>query len=270
VNRVAAVSDAEAAAIRAFVSAGGTVVADHLTGVLDEHGVGRAAGGALDDLFGIRRDETKGYLDGRHITEIDGELYQKPFLERLQYAGALRHEGIVIYERGTRAAGGRAAATVGGADAVITKRTGRGQTVYLNLTNMAYNDMNERLGEFGRRWRELIGGLLRDSGLEPRARVLSGGKPVPLAELVYWRRGDRVVVGLVKNPVREASVSDAGRVHDVTGDPLDVEIVFRRPVTGVRDLRSGKALPDGRTIRARWKPWEALLYEVALPAEGAP
>lgn len=279
-NRVAALSDAEAAAIRRFVERGGTIIADHLTGVLDEHGVGRPEGGALDDLFGIHRDESRGYLDGRHITEIDGERYRRPFLERLRYDGALRYRGIVIYERGTRAAGGRAGERVERADVVIARRAGRGRAVYLNLTNIAYLDAGKRMGEFGRTWRELLGGLLEAAGLEPRGRVLAGGpsttpradlnpseagEPVPMAELVYWRNGDRLILGLVKNPVRGASISGPGAVHDVTGEPIDVRIVLSRPLQRIRDLRTGEYVPDGRVIRTRWKPWEALVYEAAAP-----
>ncbi len=264
-GRVAALSDAEAEAIRRFVETGGTVIADHLTGLLDARGVGRPRGGALDDLFGIHRNESKGYLDGRHITEIDGELYRRPFMERLRYDGALRYRGIVIYELGTRAGEGRALARVGGADVVVTRRVGRGRAVYLNLTPLAYVDPGARLGEFGEVWRELVGGLLDAAGLEPRGRVLSGGDPVPLAELVYWRNGDRLIVGLVKNPVRGASISGPGAVHDVTGEPIDVQITLSRPMRRLRNLRTGEGLPDGRVIRARWRPWEALLFEGVAP-----
>jgi len=265
-GRVAAMSDAEAAAIRKFVRQGGTVIADHLTGVLTEHGVGRAGGGALDGVFGIRRDESKGYLSGRGITEIDGEKYNRPFLQRLMYDGALRHKGIVVYERGTKAAAGEAEATVGAADVVIRSRAGRGRTVYLNLTPMAYYDMNARLGRFGEAWRQLMTGLLAESGLQPRARALAGGKPIPLAELLYWRKGRRVVVGLVKNPTRQGSITGVGKVHGVTGEPLDVTIRFRRPVTDVVNLRTAKKLPGGKTLHlGNWNPWEALVLEVTTP-----
>jgi hypothetical protein len=265
-GRVAAMSDAEAAAIRKFVAAGGTVIADHLTGVLTEHGVGRAKGGALDDLFGIRRDESRGYLDGKGITEIDGEKYSRPFLERLAYKGTLRQNGMVIYERGTRAGDGQAGATVGGAGAVVRNVLGRGRTVYLNLTPTAYYDLNYRLGATGEAWRDLVTNLLSESAVRPRARALAGGRPIPLAELIYWRKGSRVVVGLVKNPTRQGSITGVGKIHGVTGDPLDVTIQFRRPVTDIVNLRTGRKLPNGKTIKAgKWNPWEALLFEVTMP-----
>ncbi|MCD6377254.1 MAG: beta-galactosidase trimerization domain-containing protein [Planctomycetes bacterium] len=261
-NRAIAMSDTEASAITTFVRKGGTVIADYLTGVLNEHGVGRPAGGALDRLFGIQRDESKGYLDGKHITEIDGELYTKPFLQRLRYDGALKYDGIVVYERGTRANGGKATTRVGTADVFIENRTGKGRTVYLNLTPVAYYDMNLRIGIYGRRWRRLISNLLAQSGLKPRAKVFSNGKPVPLAELIYWRKGKHIIVGLVKNPTRQGSISAAGAIYGVTGKPIDVEIVFRQPVRNIRDLRTGRKLPDGRIIQTRWKPWEALLFQL--------
>ncbi len=49
-------SDVEAQIIEAFCRRGGTVIADYLPGVWDQHGKGRAGGGALDKLFGVRHD----------------------------------------------------------------------------------------------------------------------------------------------------------------------------------------------------------------------
>jgi len=277
-GRVAAMSDAEAAAIRRFVAAGGTVVADHLTGVLTGHGVGRAGGGALDSLFGIRRDESRGYLSGRGITEIDGEKYNRPFLQRLLYEGALRHKGLVVYERGTTAvAGAEAEATVNGAAVIVQKLTGLGRAVYLNLTPMAYYDMDYRLGNGGHAWRSLARHVLGVAGVIPRALVYRGGPPappvegrprstiVPLTELLYWRKGNRVVVGVVKNPTRQGSITGVGKVHGVTGPPVDVTIHFRRPVTDVIDLRTGKKLPAGQDVQVhQWKPWEALVFQMNM------
>ena len=46
-------SDAEARQIKAFCDRGGTVIADYLPGLWDQHGKGRRAGGVLDDLFAV-------------------------------------------------------------------------------------------------------------------------------------------------------------------------------------------------------------------------
>ncbi len=267
-RRAVCLSDAEAAAIRRFVQAGGTVIADHLTGLLDGRGAGRAGGGALDSLLGIRRDESKGYLDGTSIAEINGEKYDRPLMQRLAYGGALRHRGIVVVERGTRAdtgAGAAAADRVAGADVRITRPAGKGRAVYLNLTPVAYNDLGERLGKFGRAWRDIVSGLIREAGLEPRARVLdAGGEPVPMAETLLWRRGDRVCLCVVKNPPREAATSGAGSLEGTFGAPQDVAIRLARPARTIRNLRTGRDLPDGAVLRVRWNPWEALVFEMTF------
>ena len=263
-GRTICLSDAEAAAIRKFVEQGGTVIADYLTGVLDEHGKGRAAGGALDDLFGIKRDESKGYLDGKTIAEINGELYSKPFLQRLSYGGVTRQDSILIYERGLSRPGGP---LPGGEKERFRFRNhvGRGEAFYLNLTPVAFCDLNERLGDFGTRWRGMLSGILSGAAVDVRAEVFAGGKPVPLSETLFLRKGDTVVLAVVKNPPREAAVDSAGKIEDVFGDPTDVEIRLARPATAIRNLRTGEKLPDGAVIKARWQPWEALLFEMKWP-----
>jgi len=276
-RRAICLSDAEAAAIRRFVEVGGTVIADHLTGLLDGRGVGREKG-ALDDLFAVRRDESKGYLDGKRIAEINGEKYNRPLLARLAYDGARRHRGIVVYERGTQVEIGSAAATdrrprssryaaarVAGADVLVTREHSPGRTVYLNLTPVAYNDVAERRGAFGEALREIVSGLLKEAGLEPRARILSDGTPVPMAETILWRKGDRTVLCVVKNPPREAAIDSAGQLGGAFGDPMDVEIRLARPARGIRNLRTGEDLPDGSLLRAHWRPWEALVFEMSRP-----
>ncbi|OPZ94206.1 MAG: hypothetical protein BWY71_02418 [Planctomycetes bacterium ADurb.Bin412] len=166
-----------------------------------------------------------------------------------------------MYERGTRASGGQAGGSTGGADVLIAKRTGAGRSVYLNLTPVAYFDMDSRLGEYGTVWREIMGNLLKESGLAPRVQVLAEGKPVPLAEAVFWRKEDKMTLGIIKNPTRKAATSEAGAIHGVTGEPMEIQIVWREPAVKIRNLRSGESLPDGTKISVLWKPWEAVLLE---------
>jgi hypothetical protein len=49
-------SDAEARQIESFCRNGGTVIADYLPGLWDQHGKGRPAGGALDEMFAVHHD----------------------------------------------------------------------------------------------------------------------------------------------------------------------------------------------------------------------
>jgi hypothetical protein len=130
-------SDREAEVLSAFVEQGGTLVADHLCGLFDERGKAGKAG-VLDEIFGVRRNDGAGYMNGKGLSEIDGEKYERPFSERLTYYdGALRHRGMVVFERGTikspSATGGEVKGTGrSSSDApsvIIEKSTGKGKTL---------------------------------------------------------------------------------------------------------------------------------------------
>ncbi|MBN2212049.1 MAG: beta-galactosidase trimerization domain-containing protein [Sedimentisphaerales bacterium] len=269
--RLITLSSEQARAIEDFAKAGGTVIADYLTGVLDENGVGRTNGGALDKLFGIQRDESKGCFDGKTIAEINAELYQKPFMERLSYKGAITWNDLVVAERGLIAKTSTAAARVKGADVLIKRDLGSGRCTYLNLTPVAYYDLNTRLGDVGGQWRQILTTLLAESGLQPRAVVIEKtgehkNESIPLTETVFWRKGDEVVVGVVKNPTRKASVNTSGAIDDVFGVPVEVELRLSRPAAHIRNLRTGETLPDGDIISATWDPGEALLFQMTWPS----
>lgn len=71
--RILCLSDREAAAIRAFVEAGGTVIADQVCGLFDGRGKARGGQGVLDNLFGVKHDLTKGLFAGTCLTEVNCE-----------------------------------------------------------------------------------------------------------------------------------------------------------------------------------------------------
>ena len=260
-NRAMALSDAECRAIETFVRGGGTVIADHWTALLDEHGVGRPVGG-LDHLFGVHRDESLGYFDGSTITEIDGEKYNRPFLERFPTTNVLRDQGRLVVERGTKADGVRATSTVPHADVILQRSVGRGTTVYLNLSPTEYFDNVVRTNQLGDKWRSLLGELLSNAGLTPRALVHSGDERVPLVETLYWRDNDRRLLAIVRNPSRQASVDSAGDSNPLSGDAVEIEVRLSQSWAQIRNLRTGQVLPAGNTIHAAWKPWEGLLFEL--------
>ncbi len=220
-----ALSDREAAALRQFVAQGGVLVADSLCGLLTETGRGRKEG-VLDGLFGVTRDESKGYLNGKVLTEIDGELYNRPLPERLHaYEGALKRGAMVIHERGT-----------------ITP-TSAGKAIYLNLTPAAYDHFPYRSGELGRRWRELVGKILKNAGLAPRVEILGAdGKPEPWVESLLWRNGNRYCLAILKNP-------SPGSEEMLEGPTLTLRI---------RSILS----PE---ITLPFKPWEAILHLIESP-----
>ena len=271
--RAICLSDTEADALRRFVRDGGTLIADALCGLLDGRGKGRAGGGALDSLFGVDRDESAGYLNGKGLTEVDGEKYQRPFLSRFTYTdGAFRHKGLVVFERGTRAGGDATGISVspdknGTRMTRISKRTGKGRAIYLNLSPMAYWSPSRRFSEYGAAWREIVGSLLEEAGLRPRLRVFEGDNPANMIEVVHWTSGSDRIVGLIKNPTFKKSLKnlgDNGRIQGITGEAVSITLAFPETARLI-NLRTGKSLGTGRRFTDDFRPWEANLYKVIDP-----
>jgi hypothetical protein len=264
--QVICLSEPEVSALSDFVKSGGMLIADALCALLTETGRGRAAG-AFDDLFGIGRNESSGYLDGRRITEIDGEYSSKPFPERLRaYSRALRYRSMVVFERGTRASSGSAGGATETAEVLIRKKTGSGQTLYLNLTPLAYEYFPYRSGEIGRAWREVIGHAHNDVGLRPRVEILGGNEKEPWMEALLWRNDNRYCLAVIKNL---SSLGDAATSVSLLGkesdrDPQRITVRINLPVKGLRNSRTRKVFGDVTSFTDEFNAWEANLYEFAL------
>lgn len=221
--RVICLSDTEVQALRAFVKSGGVLIADSLTGLLTETGRGRKTG-ALDDLFGVTRDESKGYLDGKSLTEVDAEYGERPFPERLRaYKGSLRKGSMVVFERGTK----------------VVRKPG---TVYLNLTPLAYAYLPYRTGEMGREWREMIGKELKAAGVEPRVTA-----DRPYITSLIWRNGGRCILALVENREPEQ-------------ERIQIQIRLNFPASDIKNIRTGKSFRNASSFSDTFTPWEASFY----------
>jgi hypothetical protein len=257
-------SDREAEALSTFVEQGGMLIADHLCGVFDERGKARKAG-VLDPVFGIRRDDGAGYLNGKGLAEIDGEKYQEPFLQRFtHYAGALRYKDIVMFERGTMndpGATGVAAKESDAPSVLIEKTRGKGKTVYLNLSPLEYWDPERRFSEYGEAWRAVISGILERAGLRPRVEVFEQGARANMIEALFWERGEKLYLGLVKNPTIEKERPRVGGCQGITGVETEIRIAFPVEVE-LLNLRTGENLGRKRVFEDAFKPWEGNLYEV--------
>lgn len=259
--RTLCLSEREARALRQFVQSGGMLIADTLCGLLSETGRGRKAG-ALDDLFGIVRDESRGYLNGLTIVEVDAENFQKPFPERLKaYEGALLYRSMIVFERGTKAASGSAGEAVGSAMALIRRKVEKGGTLYLNLTPLAYAYFPYRAGNVGQSWRDVIGKTLRDAGLRPRVEIYGRDQQEPWMESLLWRNGNRYCLAVLKNLLGSADAPDFMKM--IEQEPREIMVRLNLPVREVRNIRTEKSFGDVSSFRDRFNPWEANLYEFA-------
>ena len=254
-------SDAEARALREFVTNGGFLIADTLCGVMTETGRGRAKG-VLDDLFAISRNDSLGYMNGKSVTEINGEFYNKPLERRLDaFNGAFRFGDLVVYERGTKGKA-KGAKSIGSAEIIIRNRHEKGQTCYLNLTPATYQHFPFRTGRMGDQWRGIVGDLLKDAGLNPRVEVSENGKSPSYIEPLLWRKGDQVCLAFIKNYAYHASVSGEGTMKGQAGAPRasTIEVKLNLPARNIKNIRTGKSFGSADSFKDSFKPWEANLY----------
>jgi len=270
--RTICLSDREAQALRDFVMGGGTLVADYLCGVLDEHGRGRTKG-ALDDLFGVLRDAPAGYMNGRGLTEIDGEENEKPFLKRFTYYdGAYRFQDIVVFERGTKHRAETECIEIKDnlglfhrASVLIENRAGKGRTTYLNLSPVEYWDPSKRFSGYGETLRKIVSAIMSSAGIQARVTVYERGSAVNMIEPLYWRNGNQHYVGLIKNPTERKELDKVGQppeVQGIGGEAVEIQLQFKDPVRGLINLRTNKLHGPGQVFRDNFKPWEGNLYEV--------
>jgi hypothetical protein len=270
--RTICLSDREAEVLKRFAMQGGTLIADYLCGVLDEHGKGRIRG-VLDDPFGIERDESAGYMNRKGLTEIDGEKHKQPFLERFTYYdGAYRYNDIVVFERGTKHKLGTETIIIKGAlgmfhnaSVVIKNNIGKGHAFYLNLSPIEYWEPIKRFSAYGDTWRNIVSDILTSAGIAPRVTVYERGNIANMIECLYWKNGDKHYLGLIKNPTEQGdrkAVAGTVSTQGITGQEVDIYIEFNNSTVGLVNLRTNEHLGVNQVFRDRFKPWEGNLYEV--------
>ena len=255
-NRALSLSDAEVEGIMAFAKAGGTVVADHLCGIFDEHGKARPAG-ALDELFGVKRDLAQGWFNGKDLTELNGELGGS-LSEKIWAQGAEMSHGVAVVERGLATVGAGKGETAGSTVVVVRN----GKAIYLNLSPIGY--LLHRSDDQANGWLDVVKGVLKDGGVVPRLAVTSDGAPAKLIETLFWKNGKRTTVCVVKNIDRSATIDGFGEVKGGIGDAaMKIHLEFAKPVKDLKNERTGKSMGDGKTFDDTFVPWEANVYSYA-------
>lgn len=258
-----ALSTAETQAIRAFVDAGGTVMADLRPGVADQHGKPLEEG-ALDDLFGVRQN----------CRELKVEA------GRVQFARPAAADKLppTVADGSLELTSGEARAHVAGTPAVIVSRPGQGRGVLLNF--LLTRHVTETWGNIGYGMRlyapgvgALLTRLLAEAGVQRRAEV---APPVPLLIQYGFRNGGQEYLGFLPELPEDSENYEIGKSQPLKTYPATVRLRSKRHVY---DMRSGRY--HGLTDRfpAEFVPSHARVYAVLpyrvdgiriAPMEGVP
>lgn len=241
----AAISPEEAEAIRAFVVAGGTVIADVRPGVFDGH-CKPLQTGALDDVFGITRTARDGATDA--AVQVSAELEGTPVAIDLPKTRL---------DAGVQAATAQALGAVNGAPVLLVNRFGQGRAVLLNFQlPAAGEDTPEAMSA-----RRLLGALYGIAGAGAPVQVAApNGEPLPFTETRAWRNGEALIVGTYRK-MRNAWFNPTSGT--IAGEP--VAAVLTVPAGyHVYDLRAGRYAGEVEHLEASLR-WGRANFYALLP-----
>ncbi|MDB6174936.1 MAG: hypothetical protein JWL59_4247 [Chthoniobacteraceae bacterium] len=245
-------SDAEARQIKAFCQRGGTVIADYLPGVWDQHGKGRADGGALDEMFGTHHDSAL------HASDIFGgklwvEVDQDANFSWKSYEEFLTNKNTCIKET----SGFYRAVRALPVDKV--NHFGRGTAVLMNLSPQWYNAYRTA-GAAASAKRGVFMHHLSDAGITPRVRLKSADESTHGYEMTYWAKAagssKRTILFLCLNPEISGTALGGGNSVGLKSALVPVTLQFAKEVQ-LRDERTGKEMGSGKEFSFDWKQNEA-------------
>ncbi|MEI8241735.1 MAG: beta-galactosidase trimerization domain-containing protein [bacterium] len=251
-------SDAEARKIKEFCKAGGTVVADYMPGLWDQHGKGRPNGGALDDLFGVKHDPDMGPADvfqgGNLWAEVDQDAHYGESGEKL-LGGNQSIRDKSGYNKAVRNMGVAKVNKYGAGTAVLLNISPSWYSVYRGRPYAEASAKRDVFTQYvkkaiGTRWIQLQGAGDRENGYE----------------ITYWTKGGRMIVFLCYKPEITAGSMGGGNSVGLKSVRIPITFAFRGPVQDVRDERAEKTLGSGREFNLTWKMNEA----VVLSFKGLP
>ncbi|MCA8952904.1 MAG: beta-galactosidase trimerization domain-containing protein, partial [Planctomycetes bacterium] len=236
-----ALSDRAAQALESYARIGGTVVADHSTGLYDEQ-LRRRPAGVLDELFGIRARS----LRWEHLRVREGRLQGSPAAAAGDVLPRAEHE--LRAELGERHHDG---------DAFAEQGPDRGHAIYLNAPVCEYASARLDPGRvaFARELRRRVRTALLRAGCREPCDVRGEGLPTCIERVPLVLRDGRRVLA-----IRLAAL-DAPRILGglADGGPCKIAVTLPAPRT-LRHLGGGE-IGDGAQFELELDPFGALFLE---------
>jgi hypothetical protein len=228
-----AVGDEEAMAIQEFAEAGGTVIADCLPAVFDEHGRRRAAGLA-DGLFGLIRPA--GVVEQPVATFVEGSDQFRP-----AEPGLKRVKGQPV--------------------TMMQAPLVKGRLWYLNVSPVDYAALRTK-GQ-GQELLVRIGSILNLAGVRPAYTVTVNGRPAVGCEVITYHNGDRHYLAIMRS--RDYHATELGELHPGESaqpeQPLPVRIDLGREAQA-RELLTGRDFGMTRVVEVTLDPWRPVILEL--------
>ncbi|PCJ56718.1 MAG: hypothetical protein COA79_18105 [Planctomycetota bacterium] len=252
-------SDAEARMIQLFCKNGGTVIADYMPGLWDQHGKGRAKGGVLDSMFNVKHSpDLKGsdIFQEKYWCEVNQDTNYTWFKagkgHEASYKYFLTNKNTCIKEKGYhKAVRKMAIETVnvyGKGKAVLMNLSPQWYSAYRTKANFAISDHAEAKSK-----RNLFMKQVRSGGATRWIDIKNAGTKEFGYEITYFEKGDRTIVFLVQNAEIFGNSLGGGNTADLKKSTIPVTLKFTFTAKDVINERSGKKLGDGKSFDFQWQ-----------------
>ena len=240
-----AVSPKEVKAIEEFVNAGGVLIGDNQTAIMDEH-CKRQKEGQLDKVFGIKRS-------GFNAEETPGFIMLKG--KKLDIKAA---EGISIADTSAKGQG-----TAAGTPVIITRDAGKGKAVYLNCYLESYPKLRLAAPK-DKPVRDIVGDILAAAGIKCRVTLTSASGSELSGYEVVWFKGpgpkEEYLTVLRNAAVIQDELGGAKEIGKAAGK-MNVKIGLQGKGK-ITDLRTSKDLGVADSISASIDPYEPVIYSI--------
>ena len=245
-------SEAEAQAIETFCRKGGTVIADYLPGVWDQHGRGRKAGGVLDSMFGVRHDPamtSAQVFGGKLWCEVD----QDANFGWKTYQEFLTNGNTCL----TDASGFSKA--VRNMPVNTATHCGNGSAVLMNLSPQWYNAYRVA-GSAAAKRRDTFLKYVHTNTAGRWVEIENAAEPEFGYEITYFHKPDgRTVLFVCWNPEISGSQLGGGNAVGLKQGAIPITLKFANPIRNVRDERRGIPLKEGQRFPFTWLRNEAIV-----------
>ena len=255
-----AVSDKEAREIRKFVEAGGKVIGDLRTAVMDEHCKMREKG-ALDNVFGIKRFNMR-----NEPFFINGEPMRTGSVPQID-AGDIQEAGCLLEEPGVREDGSEALFLddfTGHVPGLLMNKFGKGRAAYLNFGVDICADAPDAAQ--ARALKKAVGEVIVMFGAKPIMDVTrEDGMPLDHVEMFgYSVPGVKYFAMLRENVGADFQMAYDGIVHGgEEGETRAEKIAVSLPVAGhIYDCLAKTYLGEGAVVETTIRPAEAKVLGV--------
>ena len=245
-------SDAEARQIEAFCQRGGTVIADYMPGLWDQHGKGRADGGVLDRMFAVKHPSTLKASDlfgGKLWVEVDQDVnFSWKSYEQFLTTKNSSLRGDSGYHRAVR-----------NLPIDTSHQYGKGTAILMNQSPQWYNAYRVAGAEAALKRQTFIQHI-HNAGVIPKVRIKDAGDLVHGYEITYWKQTNgRTLLFVCQNPEITGDMLGGGNSKGLKTAKTKVTLQFHDAVKGLKDERSGKLLGDGKEFATEWKQNEAIV-----------